>query len=389
MGQTPCCPQSPFQALVVDRDGHGIGLFTTRPGDGELPGSAALVAAQSFHAAGALSRTGDLRAATFDGPQARLILVPLALPGFVLVAATACSVEGSDACEAALRCGEELSAALSFDDGASDSFSPCSLLLVTPETADSVLGSLARLLRKLGCPRSVLEVEAVRLQQQELLLALSRGSQQEALLRYLGALCRSADLAAPLDTLGSGSWGTAFRLDDGNVLKLTRDVGEALACASLVGLDVARMPRIHRVFQVSAAGCPLAVFGIVRDLVDQAGALVGDLAEAAELACDILIAARGQPWSRALEDCALRRKQEVTADCWQSAIRFAWELHTSLDEHGVRLGDFRPANIGLRGGELCFFDLSLAQAPPASWETIAAPPVSSEHGQPPAWWTRF
>ncbi len=369
--------------MVVDCDGHQVGLLTGGVVDTDLPESAALVAAQAFHAVGTMAGIGGFRAATLDGAVARLLLVALEVPGFVLVAAAPRSANHRRVRQAALRCARHVARLLR--DGPDDADRPRSLLHVADDVTAGVRGALAVLLREMGCSASQLRAESMRLRQQALLLAACRGTRELGALSYLAAVCRAAQCARPLHALGSGSWGTAFLLENGAVLKLTRDADEARASACLAGTELARLPRIRRVFQLTSGERRLPVFGIVREQVTSAGALQGLDGESAALACDILIEAQACLWPLAVQRCCLRRKRAISPRAWERAISFAWELRRELEQLRIQVGDLRPANMGLRAGELCFFDLSLAQAPSASMQVVDAPPVLKEHGAADPW----
>lgn len=150
-----------------------------------------------------------------------------------------------------------------------------------------------------------------------------------------------------LGLLGVGHWGAVYELPGGQVLKLTQDHEEARAASTLVGRHGARhLPDFSAAVQLELMGRPLPFWALVREEVDQAGSLRGEEAELADL---VYLLARGLPTG------------DHPAHLLERAQAEARGLSQELEAAGLDVQDLHPGNLGLRGGHLCLFDLSLAR----------------------------
>ena len=344
---------APGAAFLVDADGHALGL---------APGSAlnetdVAIAAPAVGIMNALCQhLADQQAeyVFIEGSVATLALAPIP-PAFVLVV-----VVGLDATTDRIR-----SAIMLLRDSAWNTLPlPLSVLQFDDSATEHVTGLLRSLLGELGVREDVLCRDDGRRRAVRTLDDCCSGVWTRDVRSLLEGLCARANISDIETLLGTGSFGSAYQLRNGMVLKLTRDAHEARATAALVDAELRRFPRVENVFQVTLWGRPAPFFGIVREPVEQAGCLEGRWAILAREACDLLSHARR---------VGLKPPRNNTSE----TTRFAFEADAELSGLGIRFGDYQTQNVGLLRGQLCFFDLSLAEAPPRPLPPLEAiAPVS-------------
>lgn len=342
----------PFTALLADLDGHVLGV---NPGRAiALDHTAvAVTVLHAFRRLGDHFARGEIQFAWLEAQDGVVALTPLAAGQLVLAVVAPHDTDR----DRLLACAQ---ASITHQPRpSSDTSRAASLLHFSDELRAEWFRRLTAMLRDLGCPEQALSLDARRRRVAHAANRCCAGAWDEEAERCLARLCNRAGLPPVSDLLGTGSFGSAFALRDGTVLKLTRDENEARATASLEGRKLRRFPNVYRVFRWLAWGRPTGCFGIVRQAVADAGRLTGEMAQAGRTACELLIAMRAENDRPAAE----RRVAALELGQWERARRFAWEMDEELRAHGISFGDYQPQNLGLLDGELCFFDLSLAVGP--------------------------
>ena len=356
------CPSTrssqPFAALLVDFDGHVIGLNPGRPFEMVDAGLCSTVV-HIFRRLGSLLEQGALETVVVDALDGALVLLPLRphklVAAFVVPAhvgmATVRGLKG--------RLCELLPA------GPPPTGEPVSVLRLSAGQRQEAIEVLTSSLAQLGCSNDVLDDDFRRRSVTSLVHQCCAGATTDAAQQCLTSLCRLADIAGVEELLGTGTFGSAYGLDDGTVLKLTRDAHEAHATAALVGCQLRRFPTVLRVIRWVVLGRPTGCFGIVREAVDDAGHLTGIAGGAARTACELLSAMRSEPAGE-----AQGRMAALGLPGWELALPFAREIDAELRAKGILFGDYQRQNVGLLRGRLCFFDLSLARGPAVELEDI-------------------
>jgi hypothetical protein len=240
---------------------------------------------------------------------------------------------------------------------------PRSLANLSAALHHTLTGLLENALLRLGCPRVALLADRRRRRVVGRLTRMARGAAGPAVEAYLRAICDASNLARPTRLLGTGSWGAAYLLADGRVLKLTGDIGEAHSAASLAGARGAYLVEVHEVWQYCTMGRQLGMFAIVRDEVEAAGALRGRDRSVADLVCHILLHAPRLGWNASVARAAGLPGAASQPELLLFAEREARALRGELMARQIAFGDFHTGNFGSKDGHLCLFDLSLSRGP--------------------------
>ncbi|MFW5739422.1 MAG: hypothetical protein ACOC1F_03550 [Myxococcota bacterium] len=357
----------PFAALLADRDGHVLGV---NPGRGLSldSGALAVTVVHAFRRLGACFERGDMHWACIDASEGLIVLLPPTSQGLALAVVLPPTTKLAVARDRIERFCKEAWPTARRDGGEATS-----VLRLSQQQRSRLVEALVELMQRLGCPEETLAIDARRRRLMRQASLCCSGAWNDETRLCLSRLCRVARLPTVERLLGTGSFGSAYALQDGTVLKLTRDDNEARATAALITRRIRRFPAVYHVFRWLAEGRPTGCFGIVRQGVDQAGRLSGAMAQAGRTACDLLVAMRTEGVTAAEQRLAASSLPQ-----WERARTFAREFDDSLRELGITFGDYQPQNLGLLQGELCFFDLSLAVAP-----AVDLPDIDLEAEGPP------
>ena len=223
--------------------------------------------------------------------------------------------------------------------------------------------AMERVLRRLGCSWATLAADRRRRRLLGRLGRMCRGAWGPDIDAWLASICAASGLARPDRLLGAGSWGAAYRLGDGRVMKLTRDACEARAAACLAGLTGTHLAHVDEVWQYTAQDRPIEFYAIVRDEVPSAGSLQGQARRLADLVCHVLLYAPRLGWRASVLRASALPAARSDPQTWVSAQREARGIRDELQARGIQFGDFHTGNFGLNNGHLCLFDLSLSRAP--------------------------